>query len=113
LVSAISTPHLLIKLFLGLYDDLRAGNILLGGSNRVAVIIDWELPNATSPQFSLRPLDIWDDGIDYWVIFYVPYMRIGRQLFRRLKAAAESTERAMEAPLSTSMRENWEIARSG
>jgi aminoglycoside phosphotransferase (APT) family kinase protein len=65
-------------------DDLRAGNILLDYSNNIPAIIDWEFTYAAPSQFSLDPPwwlfldapDMWDDGIEDWVKFYEPRMKI-------------------------------------
>ncbi|KAK0113348.1 hypothetical protein ONS95_013602 [Cadophora gregata] len=102
-------------------DDLRAGNILLDKNDNIAAIIDWEFTYAAPSQFSLDPpwwlvLDapeMWDKGIDDWVQFYEPRMRIWLSAVQRAEAEAtvDSTKRSLEVPLSKYMRESWETGR--
>ena len=102
-------------------DDLRAGNVLLDSSNNIAALIDWEFTYAAPSQFSLDPPwwlvldapDMWDNGIEDWVKFYEPRMRIWLSSMQKAEATASSVEGAgrMEAPLSTYMRESWETGR--
>ncbi|KAH7346435.1 phosphotransferase [Rhexocercosporidium sp. MPI-PUGE-AT-0058] len=102
-------------------DDLRAGNILLDDSNNVAAIIDWEFTYAAPSQFSLDPPwwlvldapDMWDDGIEDWVKFYEPRMKIWLSAMQTAEAGATTgcNERCMEVPLSTYMRESWQTGR--
>ncbi|PVH84081.1 phosphotransferase [Cadophora sp. DSE1049] len=102
-------------------DDLRAGNILLDDSDDIAAIIDWEFTYAAPSQFSLDPPwwlvldapDMWDDGIENWVEFYEPRMKIWLSAMQKAEAEAttESTQRCMEVPLSTYMCESWETGR--
>lgn len=99
-------------------DDLRAGNILLDINDNIAAIIDWEFTCAAPSQFSLDPPwwlvldapDMWDDGIDDWVEFYEPRMRIWLSAIKKAEDASEFEQR-LEVPLSTYMRESWETGR--
>lgn len=54
---------------------------------------------------------MWDNGIEDWVKFYEPRMKIWLSAMQKAEAAAESKERCMEVPLSTYMRESWETGR--
>jgi hypothetical protein len=119
-MSTISSPAPPNAGFFRLYcDDLRAGNVLLDNSNNVAAIIDWEFTYAAPSQFSLDPPwwlvldapDMWDNGIDDWVKFYEPRMKIWLSAMQKAEATAEPKERCMEVPLSTYMRESWETGR--
>ncbi|KAL3424202.1 phosphotransferase [Phlyctema vagabunda] len=100
-------------------DDFRAGNVLLDDRNNIAAIIDWEFTYAAPTQFSLDPpwwlvLDppeMWEAGLEDWVEFYEPRMRIWLSAMQKAEAAADSRERSMEVPLSTYMRESWETGR--
>jgi len=97
-------------------DDLRAGNVLLDDSNNVAAIIDWEFTYAAPSQFSLDPPwwlvldapDMWDEGIEDWIKFYEPRMKIWLSALQKAEATAEPTPRCMEVSLSTYMQESWE-----
>ncbi|RDL35399.1 Uncharacterized protein BP5553_07330 [Venustampulla echinocandica] len=119
-MSAISSPVPPNAGSFWLYcDDLRAGYVLLDDSDNIVAIIDWEFTYAVPSQFSLDPPwwlvldppDMWDDGIEDWVKFYEPRMKIWLSAMQKAEATAESNERCMEVPLSTYMQESWETGR--
>ncbi|CZT06003.1 hypothetical protein WAI453_005261 [Rhynchosporium graminicola] len=100
-------------------DDLRAGNILLDDSDNIAAFIDWEFTYAAPSQFSLDPPwwlvldapDMWDDGIEDWVKFYEPRMKIWLSAMEKAEATARYDKSCMEVPLSVYMFESWETGR--
>ncbi|RDL40596.1 Phosphotransferase [Venustampulla echinocandica] len=99
-------------------DELRAGNILIDGSDNIAAIIDWEFAYAAPTQFILDPpwwlllnlAETWSSGIDNWRERYEPRLKTWL-------SAMERAEESMEEPgplpvaLSTYMRESWETSR--
>lgn len=100
-------------------DDLRAGNVLLDDSNNFAAIIDWEFTYAAPSQFSLDPPwwlvleapESWDNGIDDWVEFYEPRIKIWLSAMQKAETIAKHKDGCLEVPLSTYMRESWETGR--
>jgi len=92
-------------------DELRPGNFLLDDTDNIAAIIDWEFTYTAPSQFSLDPPwwlvldapDMWGNGIDDWVNFYEPRMKLWLAAMRQAEASTESKERSMEVPLSTYM----------
>lgn len=100
-------------------DDLRAGNVLLDDSDNIAAIIDWEFTYAAPSQFSLDPPwwlvldapDMWDAGIEDWVRFYEPRLKIWLSAMQKAEATAQLKEGYKGVSLSTYMRESWETGR--
>ncbi|KAH6981059.1 hypothetical protein BKA56DRAFT_673502 [Ilyonectria sp. MPI-CAGE-AT-0026] len=98
-------------------DDLRAGNILLTDSDDIAALIDWEFSYAAPTQFALDPpwwllLDLAEraSGIDDWKHIYEMRLETWLSAMKRVEAEENIQDlHSLPVPLSTYMRESWEI----
>ncbi|TVY81301.1 hypothetical protein LSUE1_G005200 [Lachnellula suecica] len=98
-------------------DDFRPGNILVGESDEVVAVIDWEFAYPGPTQFILdcpwwlllEVPEMWKSGIDDWAKVYD--MRLKTWLSAMQKAEAELGIQTLPFCLSTHMRESWETGR--
>lgn len=100
-------------------DDLRAGNILVGETDNIVALIDWEFTYAGPTQFSLDPpwwllLDIpemWLMGIEDWAHIYDERVQTWFEAMEEAEKDVDLAALQLKAPLSMYMRQSWETGR--